>query len=96
MESPKFPNSIKHYRHKFYPRPLTQDELAELVGVHRSRISLYEIGAVFPSGQTLFRISISLNVPTEILYKDFCDKERSRILELKKNLGIFGSNNRFH
>ena len=95
MEAIKFPNSIKRYRHKFYPRPLTQDDLAELIGVHRNRVSLYEMGAVFPSGQTLFRISIALNVPTEILYKDFCDEERNRILEIKKNMEIFGSRERW-
>ena len=89
MDRPNYPNSIKLYRMKFYPRPLTQNELGELIGVHRSRISLYEIGAVFPSGQMLFRISSALNVPAEILYKPFCDEERGRILELKKQIGIF-------
>jgi transcriptional regulator with XRE-family HTH domain len=89
MDNPSHPNSIKLYRLKFYPRPLTQNELGRLIGVHRSRISLYEIGAVFPSGQMLFRLSSALNVPAEILYKSFCDDERTRMLELKKQFGIF-------
>jgi len=89
MESQNYPNNIKLYRLKFYPRPLTQNELGQLVGVHRSRISLYESGVVFPSGQMLFRLSSALNVPAEILYKPFCDQERHRLLELKKQLGIF-------
>ena len=88
MEKAQYQNNIKRYRLRFYPRPLTQSELAMLVGVHRSRISLYEIGAVFPSGQMLFRISSALNVPAEILYKQFCDEERSRMLELKKQSGM--------
>jgi len=91
MDRPNYPNNIKLYRLKFYPRPLTQEELGQLIGVHRSRISLYEIGAVFPSGQMLFRLSSALNVPAEILYKAFCDAERSRLLELKKQLGIFNT-----
>ena len=90
MESPKHPNNIKNYRLKFYPRPLTQNELAKLVGVHRNRISLYEIGDVFPSGRILFRVGTALNVPVEVLYKDYCDYERTRIFELKKELKIFG------
>ena len=89
MDSPNYPNNLKLYRLKFYPRPLTQNELGQLVGVHRSRISLYELGAVFPSGQMLFRLSAALNVPPEVLYKDFCDEERKRMLELKKQMGIF-------
>jgi len=89
MDRPNYPNSIKLYRLKFYPRPLTQDELGQLIGVHRSRISLYEIGGVFPSGQMLFRLSSALNVPAEVLYKPFCDEERTRMLELKKQIGIF-------
>lgn len=84
-------NNIKYYRLKFHPRPLTQDELAKLVGVHRNRISLYEIGAVFPSGPILFRIAIALNVLPEILYKDYCDRERKRMLEMKKRMKLFGS-----
>ncbi len=95
MEAIKHPNSIKRYRHKFYPRPLTQDDLAELIGVQRNRVSLYEMGVVFPSGQTLFKIAIALNVPTEILYKEFCDEQRSRILELKKSIEVFGSPDRW-
>jgi len=84
----KYTNNIKCYRLRFYPRPLTQDELAKLLGVHRNRVSLYEIGEVFPSGQMLYRISIALNVPVEVLYKEFCDKERHAILELKKAMQI--------
>lgn len=93
METAKYPNNIKRYRLRFYPRPLTQDELAKLVGVHRNRISLYELGTVFPSGQTLYRIGIALNVPVEILYKDFCDRERQRVLGLKKEMQVFGASN---
>lgn len=84
MESPRHQNNIKRYRLKFYPRPLSQDELAKIVGVHPNRISLYEIGAVFPSGRTLYKIGVALNVPVEILYKEYCDKERQRVLEMKK------------
>lgn len=90
MERAKYPNNIKRYRLKFYPAPMTQDELAELVGTHRNRISLYEIGSVFPNGKTLFKIGIALNVPVEILYKEYCDAERKRILELKKEMKLFG------
>jgi len=61
--------------------------------VHRSRVSLYEMGAVFPSGQMLFRLSAALNVPPEVLYKSFFDEERSRLLELKKQLGIIKTSN---
>lgn len=90
MGSLKYPNNIKRYRLKFYPRPLTQDELSRLLGVHRNRVSLYEIGAVFPSGQMLYRLAIALNVPPEILYKPFCDNERQKMLELKKGMQLFG------
>ena len=92
MDRPNFPNNIKLYRLKFYPRPLTQNELGRLIGVHRSRVSVYESGAVFPSGQMLFRIAAALNVPPEILYKDFFNEERKRMLELKNQLGIFKTN----
>jgi transcriptional regulator with XRE-family HTH domain len=95
MARPHFPNSIKRYRLKFYPRPLTQDELGQLIGVHRTRVSLYEIGAVFPSGQMLFRISSALNVPPELLYKPFCDDVRTQLLEQKKQIGIFKSKNQW-
>jgi len=88
MENLNYPNNIKRFRQKFYPRPLTQDELAKLVGVHRNRISLYEIGTVFPSGQMLYRIGVALNVPVEILYKEFCDRERQKIMDLKKQFKI--------
>ncbi len=93
MERSHFPNSIKRYRLKFYPRPLTQDELGQLIGVHRSRVSLYEIGAVFPSGQMLFRLSAALNVLPEVLYKPFYDEVRNQILEQKNQIGIFKSKN---
>jgi transcriptional regulator with XRE-family HTH domain len=84
----KYPNNIKCYRLRFYPRPLTQDEFAKLVRVHRNKICLYESGEVFPSGQILYRISIALNVPVEVLYKEYCDKERHAIFELKKAMKI--------
>ena len=88
MDRPNFTNNIKLYRLKFYPRPLTQNELGRLIGVHRSRVSVYEMGTVFPSGQMLFRLSAALNVPPEILYNSFCGEERKRMLELKKQMGI--------
>ncbi len=92
MDRPNFKNSIKLYRLKFYPRPITQNELGRLIGVHRSRVSLYESGEVFPSGQMLFRIASALNVPPEVLFKEFFDEERKRMFELKKQLGIITSN----
>ena len=95
MDRPHYPNSIKRYRLKFYPRPLTQDELGQLIGVHRSRVSLYEIGAVFPSGQMLFRLASALNVLPEVLYKPFCDDVRNQMLEQKKQIGIIKPNNQW-
>jgi transcriptional regulator with XRE-family HTH domain len=95
MERTSFPNSIKRYRLKFYPRPLTQDELGQLIGVHRSRVSLYEIGAVFPSGQMLFRIAAALNVLPEVLYQAYYDEIRNQMLEQKKQIGIVKSNNQW-
>ena len=95
MDRPNFPNSIKRYRLKFYPRPLNQDELSQLIGVQRCRLSLYEIGAVFPSGQMLFRLSAALNVPPEVLYKQFFDELRGELLEKKKQIGIFKRKNRW-
>ena len=95
MAQSHFPNSITRYRLKFYPRPLTQDELAQLIGVHRNRVSLYEIGAVFPSGQMLFRIAAALNVLPEVLFKAYFDDVRNQILEQKKQIGVIKTKNQW-
>ena len=49
---------------------LSQDQLAELVGVTRSAIGNYETGVSFPKEEILLRLFHALQVDTNYLYQD--------------------------
>src|ERR1051326_933986 len=48
-------------------RGMTQQELAEALGIHRPRITKYESGAMFPEGETLAAIGVVLEMSLDEL-----------------------------
>lgn len=58
-------NRVREYRTEL---GMTQDRLAELVGVARQSIISIEKGHFLPSIQTALRLSAALNVPVERLF----------------------------
>lgn len=59
-----FSNALKYLRER---EKLTQLELAEALGLTRSRISMYETGAREPDFQTLALIAEFFHVPVDVL-----------------------------
>ena len=59
-------NSIKKYRLK---RGLTQEELAEKLGVNRVSISYWERGLALPKGSRLLDVSTALGVSVDKLLR---------------------------
>lgn len=64
---PRFPNSIREYRLK---AGLSQGQLAKLVGLGRSAVSLWERGLRLPPLPTVFRVARELGTLVESLYYD--------------------------
>ena len=69
---------IKELRNK---KGLTQEELAELVGVGERNLSKIECGNNFVTAETLSKILIALDVEA----KDLFDYEHHKTKELQKN-----------
>lgn len=59
-------NSIKKYR---LERGLTQEELAEKLGVNRVSISYWERGLALPKGSRLLDVSTALGVSVDKLLR---------------------------
>ena len=59
-----FSNALKYLRER---EKLTQLELAEALGLTRSRLSMYETGAREPDFQTLAQIAEFFDVPVDAL-----------------------------
>ena len=82
--------NIKYYRNK---RNLTQEQLAEIVGISDKNISKIENGNNYPSAETLSAIAAALNVEfyelflfdNEIRYDDM-KNEIINSLSSKKNV----------
>ena len=59
---------------------LTQEELAERIGISYKSLSRIELGSNFVSAENLEAISRALNVPPRMLF-DFNDTENEQMLE---------------
>lgn len=75
--------SLKEWRKK---RGLSQQELANIMGVHQTMISDYEKGAQVPSVQRLIQLSQILNISLDelVLYEkahDKYNKEMQKMIE---------------
>lgn len=77
MILPETPNTTRKVTAKFNPEGLEiarrnaglkQTELADIVGVNQSAISLFESGVKQPSGPTVAALSHVLNTPLTSLY----------------------------
>lgn len=69
MEDRKLKNTLKVQRAK---NNLTQEQLAELVGVTRKTINTVENGIYIPSTYLALKLSIALSVTVEELFQ-LCD-----------------------
>lgn len=58
-------NRIREEREK---QKLTQEQLAERADIGRRTVQNIELGEKSPSIETLYKISVSLNVPIEMLF----------------------------
>jgi putative transcriptional regulator len=65
MTNESIDNRVREYRTQL---GMTQDRLAELVGVARQSIISIEKGHFLPSIETALRLSAVLNVPVERLF----------------------------
>jgi len=63
-----FGETIKHFRNKF---ELTQEELAEKCGFHRTYVGQVERGERNPSLKNIYIFANSLNISTVELFKMF-------------------------
>lgn len=61
------PNKLKNLRKEF---GMTQDELAELLGMSRTSFSKYENGAANPPLNVMRKLAAIFNVPIEYLIHD--------------------------
>ena len=66
MKEKKLLNTLKVQRAK---KDLTQEQLAQLVGVTRKTINTVEKGKYIPSTHLALRLSKALNVPVEELFQ---------------------------
>ena len=57
-------------------RGFTQDQLAEMVGVHRVTLARIEVGSSGPKGSTLRALAVALGVSVERLYAPPSVRER--------------------
>lgn len=67
-------------------RKLTQDKLAEAVGIEQKHLSRIEVGKSYPSLDTLEKIAVALNMEIMELF-DFEHHEKTS-KELKKSIGL--------
>jgi putative transcriptional regulator len=65
MGHPRIGNHLRRLREE---RGLTQEQLADLVGLSRQSIISIERGRFIPSIETALRLSLALNVPIEELF----------------------------
>jgi putative transcriptional regulator len=65
MDHPLVANRLREFREE---RGLTQERLAELVGLSRQSIISIERGRFLPSVETALRLSAALDVPLESLF----------------------------
>lgn len=68
-----FIQNMKFYRKK---AGLTQEKLAEAIGMSTSYIGDMEARERFPSAETIDKIANALNIKTEILFCEFDEQER--------------------
>jgi putative transcriptional regulator len=66
MEEKKLSNTLKVQRAK---KDLTQEQLAELVGVSRKTINTVEKGKFIPSTYLALKLARILNVPVEEIFQ---------------------------
>lgn len=64
MDSASYPNSLRDAREIAH---LTQEQLAERIGVTRAAVSQWEVGATVPSGPARRQLAQSLVVPIEVV-----------------------------
>jgi putative transcriptional regulator len=65
---PIYPNSIRRYR---LQAQLSQQMLADRVGVRRSTVSRWERGMSFPHSIRIFQLARALDTLVEALYPEF-------------------------
>lgn len=71
-------------------RNITQEELAEIIGIHSRQLSKIETGDHFPSCKTLEKICIALDVsPREIFDFEFLVEETQALLTGTDNTPVF-------
>ncbi|MEE0741036.1 MAG: helix-turn-helix transcriptional regulator [Emergencia sp.] len=78
---------------------LTQKELGELLGVTASMIGQWESGIRFPRVANIYRIAEALDVPTDMLFRDFnytvteglktVDQKRHEEVMMKKHIELY-------
>ena len=76
-----FGKKVKEYRTKL---SLTQEELAEKIGISAKSLSQIELGNNFVSAETLEAICTALNTKAKNMF-DFCESANSGNIEYIKN-----------
>lgn len=72
-------------------RKLTQEQLAEFLGIDQKHISLIELGKSYPSLDRLARIAESLHVSLPSLFEfDHLENERVRVEQIEEMLRDLG------
>ena len=89
--SRSIPNSIARWRKKrpgYDGRPMTQKELARLVGVSVYEIGRYERGDRKPPILALFRLCAALKVPPQALYPELWAYCQERVESEEDSAGL--------
>jgi putative transcriptional regulator len=73
MDKRRVRNNIRKLR--FYHDEMTQEKLAEIVGVTRQTIIAIEGGKYAPSLELAFRIALAFGVPLEEVFSYTSDEE---------------------
>lgn len=75
MARPPITNRIRRFR--FENEEMTQQQLAQLVGVTRQTINAIELGKYSPSLEVAFRVAAVFGVPLEQVFEYQGGKRRS-------------------
>lgn len=87
MASKRTPCSIAR-RRATRATPLSQLELAEIIGCDRGNLSRYETGAVIPALPMAIRIAQALGVSVESLWSELAESSREQVLVRLRDRGL--------
>jgi len=69
-------------------RPLSQQQLARLIGYDRGALSRIESGQELPALATAFKLSQALGVTVDALWPELAEVSREQVLVRQRKMGL--------